>query len=127
MPRSAAANYPNAITYQVAAPDSYGIYPATPPPRDNPLSPLAGFTNYDPTLQSPTVHFYNFSVQRQWGTHWVIEAGYAGNRSYHEYRQTQRNYAVLTPDQAQRVHTTGNPDTSIPSVQLRRLHPEWGM
>jgi outer membrane receptor protein involved in Fe transport len=126
-PRSSAANYPYAITYPVVAPDSYGIYPVTPPAPSTPFTPLAGFTNYDSTLQSPTVHFYNFSVQRQFGTHWVAEAGYLGNRTYHEYRQTQRNYAVLTPDQAQRVRATGNPDTSIPSVQLRRLHPEWGM
>jgi hypothetical protein len=73
-------------------------------------------------MQNPTTNFWSLSIQRELGTGYVLEAGYSGNRSYHQVRQGQTNPPVLTPAQAATVIAGG----TIPSLQDRRINPAWG-
>jgi hypothetical protein len=72
----------------------------------------------------PTTNFWNLSVQRQFGSDYILEAGYVGSRSYHQIRQGQANPPILTAAQAATV--IGKQDAnSIPTAQARRLNPNW--
>jgi Carboxypeptidase regulatory-like domain len=122
-----AGNYPYSATVVLEPPATLNLYPRRPVdlPGLEAFNPLANTTNYDTHPKNPTTHFYSFSVQRQLGENHVVEVGYSGNHSYHVLRQTDRNWSVLTEEQAARVIATGD-QNSIPKAQLRRLNPSWG-
>jgi len=122
---NAATNYPRTIVdnqFQLA-----NVFPQLPPPQTTApvFTPLAGFVNFLQDSQNPTTHFYSFSIQRQFSKDYIFEIGYTGSRSYHQIAQGQLNPGILTPQQAQTVIATRS-TASIPSVQARRVHPEWG-
>ena len=123
-----ASNYPRVLSSDIRDASINNLFPtlapkvATLPPFD-PRN--TGFVNAPEDMQNPTTNFWSLSVQRELGTGYVVEAGYSGNRSYHQIRQGQTNPPVLTAAQAATVIATGNPN-SIPSAADRRVNPAWG-
>jgi len=118
-------NYPRIITSTLTPPATANLFPALAPKTAvvPPLNPLTStFINVPEDAQNPTTNFWTLSVQRQFGTNYILELGYAGNRSYHQIRQRDANPGVLTAEQAATVISTGNPN----SVAIRRLNPAWG-
>jgi hypothetical protein len=120
-----ASNYPRVVTQVVNnVPNQYpNLLPkqATVPP----FNPMAQFVNANEDMQNPTSHYYSLSIQRQFARNYIVEAGYSGNRNYHQIRQGQLNPSILTPAQSAQVIATGN-QNAIGSVQQRRLYPQFG-
>ena len=119
-----ASNYPRVVRSEVFQPQTINLFPTLAPrqagiPAFNPLTP---FANVPTDIQNPTTHFWSFAIQRQFGKNYIVEMGYAGNRSYHLLRQGERNPGILTEEQANRVIAGG----AIPGLQQRRLNPAWG-
>jgi len=122
-----ASNYPRVVVAQTDPPATHNLFPTLAPKQATvpPLNPLATFVNSPTDTQNPTTHFWSFSIQRQFWRNYIVEVGYTGSRSYHQIRQGQTNPGLLTPQQAETVRQTRN-SASIPSLQARRLNPNWG-
>src|SRR5262249_44119947 len=120
-------NYPYNQVSQLDSAQVLNRYPGplTDAPATSQFDPRFNFTNLPQDAKNPTTHFYSFSIQRQIGQNYFVEAGYTGNRSYHLTITVEGNPSVLTPEQALTVATTRNPN-SIPGLNQRRIHPEWG-
>lgn len=86
------------------------------------FDPLAAFVNTPDTAKTPESYLYSLSWQRQLGSNYFIEFGYTGSRSINQVNQLQANPPVLTAAQAATVRAGG----TIPSVQARRLFPQFG-
>jgi len=118
-------NYPRNASNLKFLPETLDIFPVA-PPRPATIPPLnpaqETFTLISPDTQNSATNFYNFSVQRQFRTDYVFEAGYMGNRGLHLQRTREGNPAILTPAQA--LAAIGG--VPIPSVPARRLNPAWG-
>src|SRR5439155_24273488 len=82
---SAASNYPRVVTQTTTGSAIARQYPTLAPKVATvpPLNALASFTNTPDQVQSPIVHFWNLSIQRELGHNYVVELGYTGNRKYH--------------------------------------------
>jgi hypothetical protein len=65
------------------------------------------------------------SYQRDLSHNFVLEVAYSGSRSLNQINQLQGNAAILTPAQIATVQSTRS-FTSIPSVQARRVAPQFG-
>jgi hypothetical protein len=122
-----ASNYPRIVNSVTGQPATINLFPALVPkiaviPPFNPA--VIAFVNSPVNTKHPATNFWSLSVQRQFGSNYVIEVGYTGNRSYHQIRQGQANPPVLTPDQADTVIAKQDP-SSIPGIQARRLNPNW--
>ncbi len=120
-----AGNYPRVVNFSQTGPAIANLFPTLAPkistiPSSIPVTSM--FVNVPEDAQNPTTTFWSLSVQRQFGIDYILEAGYAGNRSYHEIRQRDANPGVLTQEQAATVIATGNPN----SVTVLRLNPGWG-
>lgn len=120
------SNYPWNLQRSFNMQEIANLYP-TPPSAAvatafNPLT--ASFANYPTEAKNPAMHFYAFSVQRQFHRDYILELGYLGNRSYHLYQRVEANLPVLTPEQAQLVVATKN-TVLIPSIDQRRWNPAW--
>ena len=119
-----ASNYPRVVVGQAF--NVVDVYPQVAPTTGAAVfNPLATFVNSPEGMQNPMSHFYSLSVQREFFRDFVAEVGYTGSTGRHGINQLQANYAVLTPEQAATVRTTGNA-ASIPTVQARRLFPQYG-
>ena len=122
-----ASNFPRVVS--TTNTDRNGLantYPALTAGGSTPtFNPLATWVNSPTNLQNPTSHFYSFSIQRKVLRDWVVEAGYSGNRAYHGINQEQANPGILTAAQAATVVSTKNTG-AIPSLQARRLYPQFG-
>lgn len=86
------------------------------------LNPLATFINVPDDIENPTTNFWSLSLQREFGSDYVLELGYTGNRSYHQLRQSQANPGILTASEAARVIASGSAGTAT----ITRLNPAWG-
>jgi hypothetical protein len=120
-----ASNYPRVLNSDTTNP--VDLFPALAPKTASvpPFNPLTNsFTNSPESLQRPATAFWSLSVQREFGASYVVEAGYTGNRSYHQIRQGQANPPILTAQQVATVVSTGDPNR-IPNAQARRLNPSW--
>jgi hypothetical protein len=117
-------NYPRVVNSTTTAPATANLFPSLAPKVATipPLNPALTFVNVPQDTERPTTNFWSLSVQRQFGPSHVLEAGYLGNRSYHQIRQRESNPGVLTAEQAATVLSTG----SASSVTIRRLNPNWG-
>ena len=122
-----ASNYPRVVVQNTNQPDTFNLFPRLAPKVATApaFNPLATFVNSPEDTQNPTTHFYSFSIQRQMLSNYVVEVGYTGSRSYHGIRQGQANPGILTAQQAATVIATRNPN-AIPSLQARRLYPQFG-
>ena len=89
------------------------------------FNPLATFVNSPETIESPETHLWSLSWQRELARQFVFEVGYTGSLGRNGVSQGQANYAVLTDEQAATVRNTLS-TTSIPTVQQRRLFPDFG-
>ena len=122
-----ATNYPRVLTVNLQQPNTINLFPTLAPKVATlpPFDPTGSFINSPVDTKHPATNMWSLSVQHQFGNAYVLEAGYTGNRSYHQIRQSQANPAILTAAQAATViasQNTGN----IPGVQARRLNPNWG-
>lgn len=120
-----ASNYPRVVSLSAQTTDLVNQYPALIHGNPAAFNPLATFVNSPTNLQAPTTHFYSASLQRQLGRAWIVEVGYTGSRSYHGINQEQANPGVLTAAQAAAVVAAGSAN-AIPSLQSRRLYPQFG-
>lgn len=119
-----AGNFP--ITTSVEQTNVLDIYPTLAPATTSPtFSPLANFVNSPSDLKNPESYLYSLSFQREFFKQFVMEVGYTGSRSIHQINQLQANAPVLTAAQISTVRTTLNAN-SIPTVQQRRLFPQFG-
>ncbi len=119
-----ANNYPRVVNFTQTGGDVANLFPTLAPKiaTIQALNPTSTFINVPEDAQNPTTAFWSLSVQRQFGRDYILEAGYVGNRSYHEIRQRDANPGVLTREQAAAVIASGNPN----SVTVLRLNPNWG-
>ena len=91
-----ASNYPRVVNSITNSPDTFNLFPTLAPKIANipPFNPTTtAFVNSPVDTQNPTTNYWSLSVQRELGTNYVVEIGYSGNRSYHQIRQGQANYA----------------------------------
>ena len=86
------------------------------------FDPTAAWTNSAEDTENPESRFYSLTVQREVGRY-LFEVGYSGSRGYKGINQVHLNPAILTEEQAATVRAGG----TIPSVQARRLHPQFGV
>jgi outer membrane receptor protein involved in Fe transport len=127
-----ASNFPRVVTAALDRPQLVNVWPRLLPTSAQPVfDPRATWVNSPEDTQNPTVHFYSFSIQRQFAKNYVAEIGYTGSRSYHGIRQGQLNPGILTAEQAATVRQTGNAGAipGLPGVSgpaNRRLVPAWG-
>src|SRR5262249_35605398 len=122
-----ANNYPRIVNSITGQPDTNNLFPTLTPktPAIPPFNPTAmAFVNSPLNTKHPATNFWSLSVQRQFGSDYVIEVGYTGNRSYHQIRQGQANPPVLTSDEAATVIAKQDP-TTIRGMQPSRLKPSW--
>lgn len=119
-----ATNYPRVLKSDAFQPQTINLFPALAPKQAviPPFNPTLTFVNVPTDIQNPTNHFWNFSIQRQFGQNYLAEIGYAGSRSYHLLRATDRNPGVLPEEMANTVIAGG----SIPSLPDRRVNSAWG-
>ncbi len=89
------------------------------------FNPLATFVNTPSNASSPYSQIYSLSYQRDLSHNFVLEVAYSGSRSLNQINQLQGNAAILTPAQIATVQSTRR-FTSIPSVQARRVAPQFG-
>jgi outer membrane receptor protein involved in Fe transport len=122
-----ATNYPRGINSTILSPQTFNLFPTLAPKTTTipPFSASGSFINSPVDIKHPATDLWSLSVQREFGRDYVLEVGYSGNRSYHQIRQSQANPPVLTADQAATVITAQSAN-AIPSLQARRLNPNWG-
>jgi hypothetical protein len=120
-------NYPRILNSMTSNPAN--LFPTLAPKLAvlGPFNPMAAFINSPSNTVHPATNFWTLSVQREFGSNYVLEVGYSGNRSYHQIAQGQANPPILTSAQAAKVIATQNPipDATF-TAQARRLNPNWG-
>ena len=130
-----ASNFPRVVTGRADNP--VDVFPNVAPVAGAAVfNPLATYVNSPEDLESPESHIYSLSMQRELGRSYVFEIGYSGSTSRNQINQLQANPAVLTEAQAAEVIRVGNTNatgqaataaqTAIPTVQQRRLFPQFG-
>ena len=68
-----------------------------PVPRGS-FSPYADYTAIPYTLPAPYLQTWNLSIQRQFGTNWLVSASYIGSKTTHLWTLRPANYAILVPN-----------------------------
>lgn len=118
------SNYPRVVTGLLN--NAIDIYPNLAPVSGAPVfSPTAAYVNSPEDLENPESHNWSLSWQRELARRYVFELGYTGSLGRKGISQGQANYGVLTPAQIATVQETLL-TTSIPTVQQRRLFPQFG-
>jgi outer membrane receptor protein involved in Fe transport len=118
------SNYPRVVVGRLD--NATDVYPTIVPVTGAAVfNPLATFVNSPENIESPETHLWSLSWQRELARQFVWEVGYTGSAGRNGISQGQANYAVLTDAQAATVQQTLS-TTSIPTVQQRRLFPEFG-
>ena len=84
-PNRLSQGYPLTIAPPAITPSSA----VSPPPQPSNLAPAVGA--FDPNLQSPSVHEWDLTIQRELPKHIVAEVGYVGKRGTHLYRAYDLN------------------------------------
>jgi Carboxypeptidase regulatory-like domain/TonB dependent receptor len=65
----------------------------------NPLFPLRGtYPVYPKTVKNPYVHQWNFSLQKQIGSNWLVTGNYLGTSTIHLWASSDINPVIVTPD-----------------------------
>lgn len=119
-----ASNFPRVVVGRID--NATDIFPAVAPVSGTPVfNPLATFVNTPSDARTPYAELYSFSIQREFGRDFLLEFGYTGSRGINGINQLQGNPAILTAAQAATVASTRS-TTSIPSVQARRIFPQFG-
>jgi Carboxypeptidase regulatory-like domain len=120
-----ASNFPRVFTGSTN--NVVDVFPSVAAVGGSPaFNPLAQYVNSPEDLQAPKQQIYSLDVQREIGRDFVLQIGYAGSTGSNGINQLQGNpAAVVTPEQAALVASTKS-TTAIPSVQARRLFPQFG-
>ena len=94
------------------------------------FDPKATYVNTPADAGTPYAEIYSLSIQREMFRNFQLEIGYTGSRSINGVNQLEGNPAILTPEQAATVRSNikpgVDPTRTIPSVQDRRLLPQFG-
>jgi hypothetical protein len=77
------------------------------------FSPFADYTALPYHLPSPYLITWNFSIQRQIGTNWLVSASYIGSHTTHLWTLQPTNYAVLVPNTAGTPLGTCPPNVTV--------------
>ena len=118
------SNYPRVVVGRLD--NATDVYPTLAPVSAVAVfDPFATFVNSPEDTESPESHLWSLSWQREVARQYVFEVGYTGSLGRKGIGQSQANYGVLTPAQAEVVRQTLS-TTSIPTVQQRRLFPTLG-
>lgn len=118
------SNYPRVVTPELQ--NVQNVYPnLLPVTGEAVFNPLALFVNSPEDIKSPMNHMWSLSWQRELARNYVVEVGYTGALGRNGITQGQSNPAVLTPAQIATVQSTLSA-TSVPSVQARRVFPQFG-
>ena len=64
---------------------------------DTPFILNGNYVAQQPDAKAPTTATWNLSVQRQFGTSWLVSVSYLGTESYHIWVSKQLNPAVIIP------------------------------
>jgi outer membrane receptor protein involved in Fe transport len=121
-----ASNFPRVVVGQVVSPNTQDLYPNIANVTGAPVfDPLATFVNTPENAVNPYSQLFSLSWQREFSRDYVLEVGYTGSRSLNQINQLQANPGILTAAQIATVQATHNAN-SIPSLQARRLHPQFG-
>jgi carboxypeptidase family protein len=124
-----AANFPFSLVRQQN--NATDVFPTLAPPQPIAFNAGANFANTPENAATPYAEIYSFSIQREMYRDFVVEVGYTGSRGINGINQLQANPAILTPEQAATVRSNVgipgvDPTLTIPSVQARRLFPQFG-
>jgi hypothetical protein len=118
------SNYPRVVVPTLQ--NVQNVYPNLLPVTGQAVfNPLATFVNSPENIQSPMNHMWSLSWQREVARQYVVEVGYTGALGRYGIAQGQGNPAVLTDAQIATVQATRSA-TSVPSVQARRVFPQYG-
>jgi outer membrane receptor protein involved in Fe transport len=121
-----ASNYPRVVVGQITSPATQNLYPNIATVTGAPVfNPLATYVNTPVNAVNPYSQLFSLSWQREFSHDYVLEVGYTGSRSKNQINQLQANPGILTAAQAATVRSTQNAN-SIPSLQARRLFPQFG-
>ncbi len=121
-----ASNFPRVVVGQITSPATQDLYPTIAPVTGAPVfNPLATYVNTPENAVSPYSQLFSLSFQREFKGNYIMEVGYTGSRSKNQINQLQANPGILTAAQAATVRATQN-SASIPSLQARRLFPQFG-
>jgi Carboxypeptidase regulatory-like domain/TonB dependent receptor-like, beta-barrel len=92
-------------------------FPSPVPPGRNQAFPAAGAYFDIPLGLRPTyVQSWNLSYQRQIGANWLLSASYLGNKTTHQWDQTEGNPGVFIPGTC-----AGRPCSSTANLSQRRV------
>ncbi|HZE67952.1 MAG TPA: carboxypeptidase regulatory-like domain-containing protein [Pyrinomonadaceae bacterium] len=121
-----ASNFPRVVVGQVVSPNTQDLYPNIATVTGAPVfNPLATYVNTPENAVNPYSQLFSVSWQREVARSYIFEVGYTGSRSKNQINQLQANPGLLTAAQIATVQTTRNAN-SIPSLQARRLFPQFG-
>lgn len=119
-----ASNFPRVVVGRQD--NAIDLYPTLTPVSGSPVfNPLAQFVNTPSDSATPYAQIYSLSIQRELSRDFQFEIGYSGSRAINGINQLEGNPAILTAAQAAQVQATRS-TTSIPTVQQRRLFPQFG-
>ena len=91
-------------------------FPGKVPPAGHQVFPTAGAYFDIPLNLRPTyAQQWNLSYQRQLGANWLFSASYLGNKTTHQWDQTEENYGVYIPGTC-----SGKPCSSTSNLSQRR-------
>lgn len=117
------SNFPRVNTAQLN--NVQNLYPTLQQTGGSPVfNALNSWTNSPEDLRNPESKFWSASWGREL-REYLIEVGYSGSRTANGINQIHANPAILTAEQAATVRSTLS-QASIPSVQLRRVYPQYG-
>jgi hypothetical protein len=119
-----ASNYPRVVVGRQD--NAIDVFPNLIAVSGKPVfNPLATYVNMPEDSATPYAEIYSLSIQRELSRNFQLEVGYTGSRGINGINQLEANPAILTPAQAAQVRATGS-TTSIPTVQQRRVFPQFG-
>lgn len=119
-----ASNYPRVVVGRQD--NAIDVFPNLTAVTGKPVfNPLATYVNTPEDAATPYAEIYSLSIQRELFRNFQFEVGYTGSRAVNAINQLEANSAILTAAQAAQVRTSLS-TTSIPTVQQRRLFPQFG-
>jgi hypothetical protein len=104
--RNPAQTYPLISTVTLPAANEYsavstlqaGIPPVSPPDLGNGVIQVPRAVSLelaDPNFRRNYIQSWNFMLQKEFGTHWVLETGYVGNRQVRMQNRWNTNYGYI--------------------------------
>jgi outer membrane receptor protein involved in Fe transport len=86
------------------------------------FAPDANVVGWDRNFKTSYAEQYNFSIERQLASNWLLEAAYVGSTSVHQFDSHNINPAIYIPG----TDSMGNPISTTANTQARRILPTIG-